>query len=105
MWKYNETLTNAARGHSRDMSDKNYFNHNSLDNSTFATIIIKAGYYPYRALGENIAAGYSTPSTVMASAGHCNNIMSASFKEIGIGYAFNSLSTYDHYWTQDFGQR
>lgn len=106
---WNVTLANAARGHSRDMTDKNYFSHASLDGRTFITRIINAGYYPYTALGENIAAGYSTANSVMqgwmTSPGHCNNIMSSSFKELGVGYAYNSLSTYDHYWTQDFGRR
>ena len=105
----NQSLTNAARGHSIDMADKNYFSHTSLDGRTFVNRIVAAAYTGYRALGENIAAGYSTPSAVMngwmSSLGHCVNIMSANFREIGIGYAYNSLSTYDHYWTQDFGRR
>lgn len=105
----NQSLTNAARGHSIDMADKNYFSHTSADGRTFVNRIVAAGYSQYRALGENIAAGYSTPAGVMSgwmtSPGHCVNIMSANFREIGIGYAFNSLSTYDHYWTQDFGRR
>ena len=107
MW--NQSLANAARGHSIDMADKNYFSHTSLDGRTFVQRIVSAGYYPYRALGENIAAGYNTPSSVvsrwMTSPGHCVNIMSSNFRELGVGYAYNSLSTYDHYWTQNFGRR
>ena len=106
---WNQSLGNAARGHSVDMADKNYFSHTSKDGRTFVQRIVAAGYSPYRALGENIAAGYNTPSAVingwMASPGHCVNIMSANFKETGVGYAYNSLSTYKHYWTQDFGRR
>lgn len=56
-----------------------------------------------------IAAGYTTPAAVvngwMMSPGHCMNIMSGNFKEIGVGYAYNSMSSYKHYWTQDFGRR
>ncbi len=106
---WNQSLGNAARGHSIDMADKNYFSHTSADGRTFVQRIVKAGYYPYLALGENIAAGYTTPSAVvsgwMSSPGHCANIMSANFKEVGVGYAYNSLSSYKHYWTQDFGRR
>ena len=40
----------------------------------------------------------------MASTGHCNNIMSGTYKHIGIGYYYNVNATYDHYWTQDFGK-
>jgi uncharacterized protein YkwD len=39
----------------------------------------------------------------MSSAGHCRNIMSGSYRSIGIGYALNTGATYRHYWTQDFG--
>ena len=106
---WNQSLANAARGHSIDMANKNYFSHTSLDGRTFVDRVRAAGYYPYRTLCENIAAGYNTASAVMngwmSSTGHCNNIMNPSFKEIGVGYAFNSLSTYDYYWTQDFGAR
>jgi uncharacterized protein YkwD len=63
-----------------------------------------AGSYPW---GENIAAGQSTPQAVvnawMSSAGHCANIMKASYTAIGVGYAFGASSTYGHYWTQNFG--
>ena len=66
----------------------------------------KAGY-TWSAAGENIAAGQTTPSAVvtswMNSSGHCNNIMSPSFKHLGVGYYYGSASTYKHYWTQDFG--
>lgn len=107
--EWNDQLANAARDHSRDMADKNYFSHTSLDGRTFVTRIANAGYTPYRALGENIAAGYNTAESVMNgwmnSPGHCNNIMSANFKDLGVGYAYNSGSTYKYYWTQDFGQK
>ena len=36
--------------------------------------------------------------------GHCNNIMNGTYKVVGIGYAFNTTSTYDHYWTADFAK-
>ncbi|HZI08492.1 MAG TPA: CAP domain-containing protein, partial [Archangium sp.] len=69
--------------------------------------ITSAGY-TYRYAGENIGAGYSTPSAAvtgwMNSTGHCNNIMSPNYKHLGVGYYYRaSGSTYAHYWTQDFG--
>lgn len=103
----NNSLANAARNHSIDMSLRNYFSHTSLDGRTFVDRILRARYSSYYALGENIAAGYMTPAAVvnawMESYGHCINIMSSSFRHIGVGYAFNPLSTYDYYWTQNFG--
>lgn len=96
----------AARKHSKDMGSKNFFSHTGSDGSTFTQRITWAGY-PWRTAGENIAAGYSTPSAAvngwMSSTGHCNNIMNPSFKQLGVGYSYASTSTYKAYWTQDFG--
>ena len=97
----------AARRHSQDMADQNYFSHTSLDGQTFDQRIRAAGYTGAFPWGENIAAGSTTPaSTVelwMNSPGHCSNIMSPSFRAIGVGYGYSAASTYHHYWTQDFG--
>jgi uncharacterized protein YkwD len=96
----------AARKHSKDMGVNNFFSHTGSDGSTPWQRITWAGY-AYRYAGENIAAGYSTPSAVvtgwMNSSGHCNNIMNPNFKHLGVGYYYHSGSTYGHYWTQDFG--
>ena len=106
---WNDQLATAAEGHSRDMADKNYVSHTSLDGRTFVNRITNAGYTGYSALGENIAAGYSTANDVvdgwMKSPGHCSNIMNPVFKDLGVGYASNSGSTYKNYWTQDFGTK
>ncbi|MCE1173490.1 MAG: CAP domain-containing protein [Propionibacteriales bacterium] len=103
---WNANLATAARLHSVDMAKKNYFSHNSTDGTDPGTRITRAGY-DWWTYGENIAAGYSTPANVvagwMSSYGHCKNIMDADFTELGVGYAYNSASKYDHYWTQDFG--
>jgi uncharacterized protein YkwD len=103
----NAELRSAARGHSQDMATRDYFSHTSLDGRTFDQRIRDAGYSGSFPLGENIAAGQSTPEAVvsgwMGSPGHCTNIMSAGFRSIGVGYAFQSSSTYRHYWTQNFG--
>jgi uncharacterized protein YkwD len=100
-------LRAAARGHSLDMATQNYFSHVSLDGRTFDQRIRNAGYGGAFPLGENIAAGQTSPQAVvdgwMNSPGHCQNIMSPGFKAIGVGYAFRSGSTYRHYWTQNFG--
>lgn len=96
----------AARKHSKDMGLNNFFSHTGSNGSTPWQRITSAGY-TYSRAGENIAAGYSTPSTVVASwmtsSGHCNNIMSPNFKHLGVGYYYRSGSPYGHYWTQDFG--
>ena len=99
-------LASAARLHSADMAVQNYFDHTSLDGTTFSQRITRAGY-AWSAAGENIAAGYRTPEAVvagwMSSFGHCENLMAAQFTELGVGYAYQSSGAYHHYWTQDFG--
>ena len=55
----------------------------------------------YRAAGENIAMGYSTPEAVinawMNSSGHRANILNANYTTIGVGYVADG-----NYWTQEF---
>lgn len=105
---WNSRLGTAARAHSRDMATKNYFSHTSADGRTLTDRLTQAGY-DWSWAGENIAAGYSTPSQVvtgwMTSYGHCTNLMSNHFTELGVGYAYATGSTYHSYWTQDFGSR
>ncbi|WP_019010394.1 CAP domain-containing protein [Deinococcus aquatilis] len=102
----NAQLTQAAQGHAADMAARNYFSHTSQDGRTMAQRVTATGY-AWRSIGENIAAGQSTPETVVAgwlkSEGHCRNIMNANFKELGVGYAAGG--SYGHYWVQDFGRR
>ncbi|MBZ9712624.1 CAP domain-containing protein [Deinococcus multiflagellatus] len=102
----NAQLTQAAQGHASDMAAQNYFSHTGKDGRTFAQRITAAGY-AWRAAAENIAAGQSTPEQVVAgwlkSEGHCKNMMSPAYKELGVGYAQGG--SYGHYWVQDFGSR
>ena len=98
---WNEQLAAAALVHSKDMSATELFSHNSSDGSTFDTRITAAGY-KWMAVGENIASGQTTEQIVfnawLNSEGHCKNMMSASFKEMGAARVGN-------YWTQDFGAK
>ena len=104
---WNASLATAARNHASDMAVRNYFSHTSQDGRTFVQRATNAGYGSYRALGENIAAGQPTPESVVAgwlnSPGHCSNIMSANFRELGVGVGTGG--SYGIYWVQDFGAR
>jgi uncharacterized protein YkwD len=115
-YKRASELDNAARYHSADLGQDNYFDHNTYDRVNGNLVYVcdtwarLATYYPSTGWrGENIAAGYATPQEVMTgwmnSSGHRANILSSNYWEIGIGYATTSGSTYGRYWTQDFGQR
>jgi uncharacterized protein YkwD len=77
--------------------------------SNFARRITAAGYI-WSAAGENIATGFPTPRAVlsgwMRSTGHCENILSPSFRDLGIGVVARPVRGYASgpaTWTQDFG--
>jgi uncharacterized protein YkwD len=101
----NNKLTNAARGHSKDMACNDFFSHNSPTTGGAGNRIAAQGYSA-SAWGENIAAGYGTASAVvngwMDSSGHRANILGANYSEIGVGYAFLEGSDYGHYYTAVF---
>lgn len=104
--KADARLRCAARLHSQDMVDRKYFEHDNPDGEGPLDRIKKTGYSG-RLVGENIAAGQSSASAVMAgwmkSPGHCANIMKAEYTELGVGYVHGSDTKYKHYWTQNFG--
>lgn len=97
---WNTKLEKAAIKHSQDMLDNNYFSHTSINGDSFSDRIEQEDYL-YSSIGENIANGYTNEESVMNgwlnSEGHCANIMSSSFTEMGVGRVGN-------YWTQDFGK-
>jgi uncharacterized protein YkwD len=68
----------------------------------FTDLGIPAGY-----MGENIAAGSSTPEDVFNqwcdSPQHYANMINGNYKYIGIGYFNKPDSEYQHYWVQLFG--
>lgn len=126
--KDSSLLESAAMTHSSNMANRDFFAHCDLDTKTSPGDRIEAAGYDWSAYGENIAAGYGTPEEVMAgwmgSSGHRSNILSTGFRELGVGYVYqsddatnvrkddnrdcNSDGTYGYgfraYWTQNFGR-
>ncbi len=102
----NEFIQAAARGHSVDMGEQNFFEHDSPDGRSFSDRMSNAGFMGATPWGENIAAGQPTPVDVarswIESDGHCANIMNPAYRVTGIGYALVEGSEFRHYWTQDF---
>lgn len=102
----NDKLDAAARRHSNDMACNNFMSHTGSDGSSPWDRMNQAGYTWIRA-AENIAAGYSSPASVvdgwMNSPGHQANILDADLEDIGIAHAYKSGTDYGHYWTTDFG--
>ena len=102
----NPSLRCAARVHSKQMVDMAFFDHVTPSGEEPWDRMEAAGY-SYTYAGENIAAGNPTADATMQqwmdSDGHCSNIMSADFTEIGVGYYPGG--GYGHMWTQAFGDR
>ncbi|MCR9163368.1 MAG: CAP domain-containing protein [Nannocystaceae bacterium] len=96
----------AARVHSKDMAERNYFDHNNPDGEDPFVRMEQAGY-SYFTAGENIAAGQPTPQAVMQgwmdSPGHCSNIMNPDFEDLGVGTFSGTGAQFGIYWTQAFG--
>ncbi|WP_413302896.1 SafA/ExsA family spore coat assembly protein [Bacillus sp. 1P10SD] len=95
-------LSRVARYKANDMRDKNYFSHTSPTYGSPFDMIKNFGI-SYRSAAENIAAGQTTPASVvqswMNSSGHRANILSSNTR-IGVGYAKGG--SYGYYWVQMF---
>jgi uncharacterized protein YkwD len=98
-------LANTAQIHSVDMTCNNYFSHTDRDGSSFSERATRQGY-AMGAGAENIAAGYTSATEVVAgwmnSPGHRANIL-GDYIHIGVGYSYGADSAYGHYWTAVFG--
>jgi uncharacterized protein YkwD len=98
-------LNEAASRHARDMARKKYFDHRGANGSQPRDRVMRAGYDP-RLTGENIALGPQSAEEVVAgwldSPGHCENIMDARFRHIGVGLA-EGRGRGKVYWVQNFG--
>lgn len=103
-----EQLRCAARLHSQDMAESGIFSHTGSDGRDMQERVEAQGYTNWSALGENIAGGLSDPAATVqqwlaSHEGHCGNIMSDMFTELGVGVYHAPDSPYQWYWTQDFG--
>jgi len=122
-------LNAAAGGHSQAMAERDFFAHCDPDTGKSPWVRMTDAGYQWSGAAENIAAGYTSPATVMTgwmgSSGHRANILDASLREIGVGYflqtdddeltrtdADNDCTTDGilgfrayRYWTQNFGRR
>jgi uncharacterized protein YkwD len=101
---WNDTLAGIGANHCQDMIDRNYFAHESPEGQGPSDRADAAGYQ-WSWIGENIAFGYSSASTVMTgwmnSPGHKANILRPEFTELGVGIRQTGNSQL--YWAQEFG--
>ena len=107
--EHNPLLAAAAGGHASAMIESDFFGHQGPEGETADARAATAGYGG--GVGENLAAGFSTPEdtmdALMASPGHRANILHPDYKSLGVGYAFivpdSGAVNFNHYWVQNFG--
>jgi uncharacterized protein YkwD len=104
-------LTKAARSHSREMIEKDYFSHSSYNGESVSRRLERFGYRR-SVYAENIAGGSGTlgaPDSTflrwMNSPSHQGNILDGRFRPVGVGtYTGSYKGTRDYtMYTVDFG--
>lgn len=99
-----DKLNTAAGEHARDMVAQNYFEHRGKDGRTADRRMEDAGYVGC-STGENIGCDDTVESVIkgwLESPGHCENMMSGDFKDLGVGYARGGSC--GGMWVQNFGR-
>lgn len=102
----NAVLEAQADAYACEMIQYGFFGHdNPVNGSNLRTRNAQFGY-PFRLIGENLAAGQQTPREAMVdwmnSPTHRENLLNPNFQEIGIGIRIGG--DYGIYWVQEFGQ-
>jgi uncharacterized protein YkwD len=104
--KLSATLAAAASTHARDMAKHTTLGHRGSDGTDSSERMTRAGY-DWRLAGENVAAGQRDADAVvtawLTSPGHCVNIMTPTFTEMGVAFALAPGANPDIYWAQEFG--
>lgn len=97
-------LDRSAQGWTDVMVRRNQFSHGA----NFSIRITRTGFR-WSAAGENIAAGFRTPASVvrgwMGSPGHCRNILAPDYADVGTGVVNRGIrGCGPATWTNDFAQ-
>ena len=101
------TLSEAARAHSQDMDDRNFFDHQNPDGQSPGDRALEEGH-PNSYVGENIAVIGSSWTNfdeqaraedlhfgLWESNGHQVNMLRSQWSEIGVGYDYGTWSGYE----------
>jgi uncharacterized protein YkwD len=87
------------------IADGPFFSHQNPEGD-WPTQRARSAGIPFAGLGENIAAGQPTPADVfsawLASDEHRANLENPAWTYQGVGYAYTSGGTLNHYWTHNF---
>lgn len=118
----NTMLKSAADGHTSHMINVDQFGHSGIGDDTMTSRIQGAGYTPFLAIGENIAASTGSNQAVfavqlyenlfrdvgIAGRGHRTNLLSNDFNEVGLSLQsgnFTPLGGSSTLVTQNFGSQ
>lgn len=95
----NELLVHAALIHATDMGVKNFVSHRSSNGISVGGRLDVVGYSNWKYAGENIAAGFSSPESVVQawqnSPGHNRNLLDRGFAEIGVAVYYDSADEHN----------
>ncbi|MDZ4243836.1 MAG: CAP domain-containing protein [Candidatus Doudnabacteria bacterium] len=102
------SLMVAAAQKSRDMIDRDFFNHVNPDGNYIWGNIINAGYYPYKILGENLALDFATAEGMIKawldSPTHRENLLRLEFINQGMSALYGDYQgRYTNLTTNLFG--
>lgn len=111
----NPALSSASTGYSQRMVAQGFFAHESPDGGTLVDRLTAVGYLgadDASVVGENIGWGQASLATArsmvdawMNSAGHRENLLSADYRQVGLGLALGTPAdqTWGATYTTDFG--
>ncbi len=98
---WDEQAADAAKAHSKDMLEENYFSHYSLNGDGLKERLLAANAH-YLSAGENIAAHYvDAPAVIhgwLNSEGHREALLKEEYTHLGVG-------VYQSFYTQNFIQK
>ena len=104
--RHSADLESAAAQHAAEMARTDYFDHRDRQGHVPSDRVSDTSYHAI-AVGENIAYGPTTPEEVvngwLKSPAHCENLMNAHFKDMGIAFAAGHTDDRPGlYWVQVF---
>lgn len=103
---HNQTLEDQATQYACEMIYYDFFAHENPVTGTRLDDRADEFGYDFFMIGENLAAGQSSPAQVMAdwmaSEGHRQNILQGEFTELGVGV--RTGGEFLTYWVQEFGR-
>jgi uncharacterized protein YkwD len=104
---WEDRLASSAGSYAGYMASADFFSHTGADGSDVVQRVETAGYTGWSFLGENLAAGQTSPERVvqawMNSPVHRANVLAVDACEIGIGKAQNPTSRFGDYWAMETG--